>query len=335
MDLSKVSGIGFIGLGAMGLPMAGHLAAKLPEDIQLFVYDINQASVDQLHKDYPKRVVECSSARDVADKSDIIITMLPEGKHVRSVYMGDGDSEADSKSICASDVTGKLLLDCSTIDTASSLAVKDYIRNKFPASTSFYDAPVSGGVVGAQKGTIAFFLGCDGSDPNLPFLTELLKLMGKDVIPCGGPSKGLAAKLSNNYLSGIIAIAVSEAMDMGMRSGLDPRVLAKVYAAGTAQNTICDRFCPVPGVYPEAPSSKGYTNGFRVQLMRKDFSLALEMANRVGAKNVLGEAGLATYDGASNDPRCRDLDSRVVFRYLGGNEDWQKDADDATANTQT
>lgn len=254
--------------------------------------------------------------------------MLPEGKHVRLVYMEGGPGTT----ICSSDVSGKLLIDCSTIDTASSLAVKEHIATQFPSTTSFYDAPVSGGVVGAQKGTIAFFLGCDGADPNLPAVTGLLKLMGKDVIPCGGPSKGLAAKLSNNYLSGVIAIAVSEAMDMGMRSGLDPRVLAKVYAAGTAQNTICDRFCPVPGVYPEAPSSKGYTNGFKVQLMRKDFSLALEMAKRVGAKNVLGEVGLATYDGASKDPRCVDLDSRVVYRYLGGNEEWMKDADEATAS---
>lgn len=263
------------------------------------------------------------SAVALTASQEIVLTMLPEGKHVRSVYMG-----GDSETICSSDVSGKLLIDCSTIDTASSLAVKDYINEKFPTA-SFYDAPVSGGVVGAQKGTIAVFLGCDGSDPNLPHLTKLLQFMGGDVIPCGGPSKGLAAKLSNNYLSGVIAIAVSEAMDMGMRSGLDPRVLAKVYAAGTAQNTICDRFCPVPGVYAEAPSSKGYTNGFKVQLMRKDFSLALEMAKRVGSNNVLGEAGLATYDGASKDPKCVDLDSRVVYRYLGGNEDWLKDADEA------
>ena len=110
-----------------------------------------------------------------------------------------------------------------------------------------------------------------------------------------------------------------------MRSGLDPRVLAKVYAAGTAQNTVTDRFCPVPGVYPDAPSSNGYRNGFKVQLMRKDFSLALEMAQRVGSRNVLGEVGLKTYEEASSDDRCRDLDSRVVYRFLGGKEDWMKD----------
>jgi 3-hydroxyisobutyrate dehydrogenase len=242
--------------------------------------------------------------------------MVPEGAHVRSVYLDN------QSGVCTADISGKVLIDCSTIDTATSLEVKDYITKHFPTA-SFYDAPVSGGVVGAVKGTIAFFLGCSDEDPNLQRLTELLQLMGSKVIPCGGPSLGLAAKLSNNYLSGIIAIAASEAMDMGMRSGLDPRVLSKVYAAGTAQNTICDRFNPVPGVYAEAPSSKGYKEGFKVQLMRKDFSLAVEMAKRVGSKNVLGEVGLETYTAASNDPHCRDLDSRVVYRYLGGNEDWE------------
>jgi 3-hydroxyisobutyrate dehydrogenase len=304
----------------MGLPMAGHLAAKLPEDTQIFVFDVVQDLIDKLYEEHPSKVLRCLSAKEVAQKSDVIFTMLPEGKHVKSVYL------EDTTSICAGDVGDKLLVDCSTIDTASSLSVKDHIAKKFPFA-SFYDAPVSGGVIGAQKASIAFFLGCNEKDANLPRLTNLLKLMGKDVIPCGGPSLGLAAKLSNNYLSGIIAIACAEAMDMGMRSGLDPRVLAKVYAAGTAQNTICDRFNPVPGVHPEAPSTNGYRNGFKVQLMRKDFSLALQMAERVGSKNVLGEAGLKTYEGASNDDRCRDLDSRVVYRYLGGNEDWQQDMD--------
>lgn len=243
--------------------------------------------------------------------------MVPEGSHVRSVYLDDENS------ICSTNISNKLLIDCSTIDTATSLQVKDYIATRFP-SASFYDAPVSGGVLGAEKGTIAFFLGCAEDDPNLPRISELLRMMGKEIIPCGAPSHGLAAKLSNNYLSGIIAIACSEAFDMGMRAGLDPRILAKVYAAGTAQNTICDRFNPVPGVAPEAPSTKGYKGGFKVQLMRKDFGLAVDMAKRVNAKLVLGDAGLQTYENASKDPRCRDLDSRVVFRYLGGDEDWAK-----------
>jgi 3-hydroxyisobutyrate dehydrogenase-like beta-hydroxyacid dehydrogenase len=245
---------------------------------------------------------------------DVIVTLVPEGSYVRSVYL---DTQTG---ICSTDISKKLLIDCATIDTATSLAVKDHIAKHFP-SVLFYDVPVSSGVIGALKGTIAIFLGCSDSDPNLPRLSHLLQMMGKSIIPCGGPSLGLAAELSNNYFSGIIAVATSEAFDMGMRSGLDPRVLAKVYAAGTAQNTISDRFTPVPGVCPEASYSNGYKNGFKVQLMRKDFGLAVAMARRVGSRNVLGDVGLETYTAASNDPRFRDLDSRVVYRYLGGNED--------------
>ncbi|KAF2201194.1 hypothetical protein GQ43DRAFT_472020 [Delitschia confertaspora ATCC 74209] len=314
-NFPEFKSVGFIGLGAMGKPMVAHLANKLPIKSRIYVFDVAAQVVEELCEQFPDRVLGGKNAKDVAQHANTIITMVPEGSHVRQVYLDPNTG------ICTANISNKLLIDCSTIDTATSLAVKGHITKNFP-STSFYDAPVSGGVVGAVKGTIAVFLGCAETDPNLPRLTQLLSLMGKQIIPCGGPSLGLAAKLSNNYLSGIIAIACSEAMDMGMRSGLDPRVLAEVYAAGTAQNTICDRFNPVPGVYPEAPSSKGYKGGFKVQLMRKDFSLAVDMAKRVGSKNVLGEVGLETYDGASKDPRCRDLDSRVVYRYLGGQEDW-------------
>ena len=247
--------------------------------------------------------------------------MVPECSHVREVFLDPRNG------ICSTDISNKLLIDCSTIDTETNLTIKEYIAQEF-SSASFYDAPVSGGVVGAVKGTIAVFLGCAETDPNFERVAQLMSLMGKQVIPCGGPSLGLAAKLSNNYLSGIIAIACSEAFDMGMRSGLDPRTLAKVYAAGTAQNAICDKFCPVPHVYPEAPSSGGWKQGFKVQLMRKDFGLAVDMAKRVGSRNVLGDVGLATYDAAAKDPHCRDLDSRVVYRYLGGKENWQSDSGD-------
>ncbi|KAL1610118.1 hypothetical protein SLS60_001783 [Paraconiothyrium brasiliense] len=315
MSGSEFKNLGFIGLGAMGKPMLVHLANKLPAESRIHVFDVVEEAMNEVCSQYPDRVFKASSAKDVAQKSVTIITMVPEGSHVRSVYLDP------SNGVCSTDISNKLLIDCSTIDTATSLEVKDHIEKYFPTA-SFYDSPVSGGVVGAIKGTIAFFLGCAESDPNIKRLTPLMEMMGKQVIPCGGPSLGLAAKLSNNYLSGVIAIACSEAFDMGMRSGLDPRTLAKVYAAGTAQNAICDRFCPVPHVYPEAPSSGGYKQGFKVQLMRKDFGLAVDMAKRVGSKNVLGEVGLETYDGASKDAKCRDLDSRVVYRYLGGNEDW-------------
>ncbi|QQK42919.1 NAD binding domain of 6-phosphogluconate dehydrogenase-domain-containing protein [Penicillium digitatum] len=302
----------------MGFGMATNLAGKLPVKSKIHVFDIIPALMNDICAKYPERAMRCSDPKNVADKSDVIITMLPEGKHVKAVYMG-------SDGICSSDVGQKLLVDCSTIDTASFLEVKDHITKNFPCA-SFYDAPVSGGVIGSERGTIAFYLGCaENNTKDMQELGELFSLMGNKIILCGGPSLGLAAKLSNNYLSGIIAIACSEAMDMGMKSGLDPRVLAQVYAAGNAQNTICDTFNPVPGVDPDAPSSNGYRKGFKVQLMKKDISLALEMARRVGSTNVLGSVALQTYKEASEDERCKDLDSRIVFRYLGGNENWKAD----------
>jgi len=249
--------------------------------------------------------------------------MLPEGSHVKSVYLDSTTGIiAALSSSSSSSSNGKLLVDCSTIDTATNLFIKQQLSSS-PTAT-FYDAPVSGGVIGAVNATIAFFLGCSPSDPNIPHLTPLLQLMGGKVIPCGGPSLGLAAKLSNNYLSGIITIACAEAMDMGMRAGIDADVLASVFAAGTAQNAICDVFNPVPGVCPKAPSSNGYQGGFRVQLMRKDVGLAVDMARRLGTRNALGVSGLGVYAAASEAADCKDLDSRVVYRYLGGIENWKK-----------
>lgn len=313
--------LGFIGLGLMGKPMVENLAKKLPPGSQIHVHDVVAAAVDQLCTSYPDIIIRCTSAKEVTERSDVIFTMLPEGRHVKSVYL-DPDTGI-LPGLLSSPGSGKLVVDSSTIDTATSLHVKDQLAASSP-QTAFYDAPVSGGVLGAVKGTIAFFLGASQHDANLARLVPLLRLMGGKVIPCGGPSLGLAGKLSNNYLSGIITIATSEAMDMGMRAGIDADVLASVFAAGTAQNAICDTFNPVPRVCPAAPSSHGYHGGFRVQLMRKDFGLALDMARRVGSRNVLGAGGLGVYSAASDAPDCKDLDSRVVFRYIGGNENWEK-----------
>ncbi|KAK4451036.1 NAD binding domain of 6-phosphogluconate dehydrogenase-domain-containing protein, partial [Podospora aff. communis PSN243] len=319
-SLEEPQHLGFIGLGAMGHPMVSNLARKLPPGSTIHVHDINEAAVSSLCSAFPNLAVKATTARDVAKRSSITLTMLPEGAHVKSVYLDP--TTGITAALTPTVSPNKLLIDCSTIDTATSLSIKASLQLTSP-TTTFYDAPVSGGVLGAANGTIAFFLGCPPSDPNLPLLTALLTTMGRSAIPCGGPSLGLAAKLANNYLSSIITIAASEAMDMGMRAGIDARVLASVFAAGTAQNAICDVFNPVPGVCPEAPSSRGYEGGFRVQLMRKDVTLALDMARRVGSRNVLGAAGLGVYAAASESEDCRDKDSRVVYRYLGGEEEWE------------
>ncbi|KAK1763267.1 mitochondrial 3-hydroxyisobutyrate dehydrogenase [Phialemonium atrogriseum] len=237
--------------------------------------------------------------------------MVPEGSHVRSVFLTPGTG------VLEADLSSKLLIDCSTVDTETSHAVRQRILEVAP-SASFFDAPVSGGSLGAAKATLTFMLGCSDDEPQLPTLQLLLGMMGTSIFPCGGPGLGLTAKLCNNYCSGLIAIATSEAMNIAMKSGMDAKVLARIFSTSTAQSTISDKWNPVPGVCPDAPSSHGYEGGFKIQLMRKDFALAVEAANRVQARLALGEAGLKTYTDASNDPACRDLDSRVVFRYLQG-----------------
>ena len=248
--------------------------------------------------------------------------MLPEGSHVRTVYLDPSNGILNAK------LDATLLVDCSTIDTKTSLAVGDEIRRHSPA-TSFYDAPVSGGTLGARAASLTFMVGCadDGSDPQYPLLHGLLNLMGKTIVACGQPGMGLTAKLCNNYCSGLISLVTAEAMNIGMRSGINPRLRARVFASSTAQSTVCDKWNPVPGICPDAPSSKGYEGGFKIQLMAKDFGLAVAAAEDAGAKMLLGHAGLEAYKAASQDPKCRDLDSRVLFRFIGGIEDWDKGAE--------
>ena len=244
--------------------------------------------------------------------------MLPEGSHVQSCYL-----TPETGIIAAPNLAGKLLIDSSTIDTGTSLRVGDALRATH-LDCVFVDAPVSGGVLGAEKATMTFMVGCAPSSSHLTRIQAVLSLMGSNAKPCGGPSLGLTAKLCNNYCSGLIAIATSEAMNIGIRSGMDPRVLSDVFKVSLAGSTINDRWNPCPGVVPDAPASQGYKPGLRVELMRKDFDLAVQSADRVGAKLALGEKGLDVYTQAMNDDRCQGLDSRVVYRYLDGVEDWKQ-----------
>lgn len=242
--------------------------------------------------------------------------MVPEGSHVRALYMDQEDS------VLRTDLSGKTIIECSTIDVQTSETVGNAVRESYPTA-NFYDAPVSGGSLGAEAGTLTFMVGCEEADNKAPLLRFILGLAGTSVFFCGGPTLGLAAKLCNNYCSGLIALATSEAFNIGMKMGIDPRVLASVFGKSTAQSTINDRWNPVPGVCPQAPASKDYAGGFRVELMRKDFALAVEAAKANNARLVLGESGLRAYTEAAEHPSCRGRDSRVVFRFLGGNEKWQ------------
>ncbi|PYI24870.1 6-phosphogluconate dehydrogenase C-terminal domain-like protein [Aspergillus indologenus CBS 114.80] len=244
--------------------------------------------------------------------------MVPEGRHVEDVYLNPATGVLSAPALRA-----QILIDCSTVDIAAAQRVQAAVRAR-AAQLSLYDAPVSGGSLGAAAGTLTVMLGCRLDEPHLPLLRDVLSVVAATVVPCGGPTMGLTAKLCNNYCSGLIALATAEALDIGIKAGMDPTLLARVFATSTAQSTINDIWNPVPGVCPDAPASRDYAGGFKVQLMHKDFRLAVELAQRVGARPPLADSGLRVYCAASEDDRCRDRDSRVVFRYIGGDEDWME-----------
>jgi 3-hydroxyisobutyrate dehydrogenase-like beta-hydroxyacid dehydrogenase len=211
-------------------------------------------------------------------------------------------------------VQQKTLMDCSTIDFMTSLEV-----GKAVAATGkavFADTPVSGGPTGAAKGTLTFMIGAAEDAAYYPLMEAVAKLMGRGIFACGGPSLGLGAKLSNNYLSSILSLGTSEAMNLGMRIGLSPHKLQKIFSVSTSSNYTNDTRNPVPGIHLDAPASKGYAPGFKIQLSRKDIGLAVQAAHDVKANLILGPHMLKAYIEASEDPRYRDLDSRIIYRYL-------------------
>ncbi|TFK44198.1 3-hydroxyisobutyrate dehydrogenase [Crucibulum laeve] len=318
--------LGFIGLGAMGFPMLTNLWMQTEAESTIHIYDVDSTVLDKFinqvngwvkEKTYAT-IIRAGSAREVCEKSDCIISIVPEGSHVRDVYLNP-----QTGLLACGNTSNKIFIDCSTIDITTSLQVSAAVKASMnnPASTPvFFDAPVSGGTAGASKGTLTFMLGCDSNSSYLPLLRRILGTMGTNIHPMGGPSLGLASKLSNNYLSGMIALATSEAMNLGMRLGVDSLALSRCFQTSSGANWVNETVNPVPGVCPDAVTSRGYDGGFKVQLMKKDMGLAINAAREVGAKLVLGDAGLSAYAAASEDPRCRDKDSRVVYRWLGGVE---------------
>ncbi|KAJ7462262.1 3-hydroxyisobutyrate dehydrogenase [Mycena galericulata] len=302
---------GWVGLGAMGWPMANQLLKNTSG--KLVIFDLGESVLHQFAREAPNGRVEiASNAREVADKSECIFTIVPEGKHVKEVYL------TSETGLLAGNTSGKVFIDCSTIDIATSIAIREAVSMKSDPGNpaSFHDCPVSGGTAGALKGTITFMVGMAADDPGFPFIQSILSTMGRSINPMGGPGLGLAAKLSNNYLSGIIALATSEAMNLGMKLGIDPKVLSDCLDTGSAANWVNSTVNPVPGVCPDAVTSKNYEGGFK--LMEKDLRLAAEAAKAVGAKLVLGQTTIEAYRSAALDPRYRDRDSRVVYKWLGG-----------------
>jgi 3-hydroxyisobutyrate dehydrogenase len=210
----------------------------------------------------------------------------------------------------------RLFIDCSTIDPRTSREVA--AACEATGQSNFVDAPMSGGVVGAEAGTLTFMI---GAAPELvDTITQILLMMGKRVLHLGGQGAGLSGKLANNYLLALQNIATAEAMNMGVRWGLDPKTLAGMINMSTGKCWASEVNNPVPGVSENAPAGRDYEGGFGITLMSKDIGLALQAAEEVGANVALGGPAMKLYEDVAKNADYRDKDFSVIYRYLGGKE---------------
>ena len=267
--------IGFIGLGNMGGPMAANLV-KSGEHVLGF--DLVPALCEASARDGVQIV---AGARGAVDDADIVITMLPAGEHVLSVW----------NDIVPQARQGALFIDCSTIDVASARKAHALAAARGIATL---DAPVSGGVGGAKAATLTFMVG--GSHHAFARGTPVLERMGKRIVHCGEAGNGQVAKICNNMILAASMIAVGEAFVMGEKLGLSHQALFDVAAASSGQCWALTSYCPVPGPVPTSPANNGYKPGFAAALMLKDLKLARKAAQAVKVKNAIGAHAAEIYE---------------------------------------
>jgi 3-hydroxyisobutyrate dehydrogenase len=291
--------IGFIGLGNMGLPMAQNL---IKAGHQIEGVDLNPASIEKLKA---SGGVAVETPKIAAARCDVVITMLPAGKHVREVYLGAGGIVENAN-------PGTLLIDCSTIDVETARAVAAAAEAR---GLLMIDAPVSGGVGGATAGTLTFMVG--GSPQAVTRAQSILEKMGKTIVHAGGAGNGQAAKICNNMILGISMIAVSEAFVLAEKLGLDHQKLFDISSKSSGQCWSMTTYCPVPGLVPTSPANRDYQPGFTAAMMLKDLRLAQDAAKAAGAKTELGadaERIYSAYAGSGEAER----DFSGIIRFIRG-----------------
>ena len=261
--------IGFIGLGNMGAPMAKNLAAA---GHRVAGFDPAGTTAEG--------VSAAASAEAAAMGADVVITMLPDGKIAQSV--ADQVLPVMGK--------GTVLLDCSTIDVATA---RQIARRAEHRDISFLDAPVSGGVGGAEAGTLTFMVG--GADESFAAVTPLFDIMGRTAVLCGGAGNGQAAKICNNMILGITMIGTCEAFALADKLGLDRQAMFDVVSTSSGYSWTMNTYCPAPGVGPQSPADNGYAPGFAADLMLKDLRLSQQAAQDVDADTPMGAAATELY----------------------------------------
>ncbi|RAH73286.1 NAD(P)-dependent oxidoreductase [Aspergillus aculeatinus CBS 121060] len=314
---------GFIGLGQMGYNMAKNIQSKIPATDTLMIRDVNQDTTVRFVEEARQaakraaaagtgtgmaNVVVAESARDMAEQATVVITSLPEPQHVKDVFysiLRHGELPPLEQE--------RLFIDTSTIDPSSSKEIANAIHTT--GQGRFVDAPVSGGVVGARNGTLSFMFGATSQTGQfIDRVRSVLSLMGKNAWHMGAPGAGVSGKLVNNYILAINNIATAEAMNLGLRWGLDPKTLADMVSTSTGRCWPMEVNNPVPGVVETAPASRDYAGGFGVSLMKKDLRLAITAAEESGSPLPLADVARTVYNAVEEEHRGKDFS--VVYKWL-------------------
>lgn len=271
-ESDKIRTIAFIGLGNMGGPMAGNLVKA---GFAVRGFDVTPTACAAAEA---RGVAIAQTVAEAAAGADAVITMLPNGRLVLEVW------DELAKVVAP----GTLVIDSSTIDVESARAA----HAKLPECLTL-DAPVSGGTVGAEAGTLSFMVG--GKPAAIAAARPVLDPMAGRQVPCGGPGAGQAAKLCNNMLLGISMIGAAEAFVLGEKLGLDHQALYDVLSTSSGQCWSVTTNCPVPGPVPTSPANRDYRPGFAAALMLKDLRLAAQAADSAGAMTPLGHQAFDLY----------------------------------------
>jgi len=291
--------IGFIGLGNMGLPMAQNLVKS---GHAVTGFDLSEYAAERLAVGGGRRA---NSLLDACGNAEIVITMLPAGEQVRDVYLG-------AQGVLAAAAAETLLIDCSTIDVATAREVASEAQGK---GLAMIDAPVSGGVSGAQAASLTFMVG--GPVEAFRRARPVLEKMGKTIVHAGGAGNGQVAKICNNMILGASMIAVSEAFLLAEKLGLDAQKLFEISSKSSGQCWSLTSYCPVPGPVPSSPANREYKAGFTAAMMLKDLNLAQAAARAARGATPLGAGAAAGYERFVDGNGGSD-DFSGIIRYLRG-----------------
>jgi 3-hydroxyisobutyrate dehydrogenase len=289
--------IGFIGAGAMGQPMLANLVKK---GHSVSAYDVAEPALAAAAR---LGAAPVESAAVAARDSELVITMLPSSSHAESVYLGPGG-------VLEGVAAGRLCIDMSTIDPSVSRRLAEAVLRR---GARFLDAPVSGGVPRAVEGTLAIMVGGDARD--FEEARPVLAAMGANIIHVGPVGSGEVAKLCNNLIAGVAAVAVSEAFRIAEGFGVDPKVLTDVISKSSGNTWVMEHMHPVPGLVGKAPSSRDYAPGFTTDLMAKDLGLAVNAARELRVPVVVAPAAQQALRLASSHGLGR-KDFSAVYMFL-------------------